>query len=790
MIKNYIKIAFRTFLRHKSFSFINISGLTVGLMVTIILTFYILDDISYDNFHENKGNIYRLLSVENSGRTYAVTSGPLLPAAKEIIPEIKNATRITIGNQTRINQVGADEEMSIRTTMILADQEFFDIFSFKILNGDNANALSIPGNVFLTSEIASALFGDEDPIGKLLQLNLNGADNPRVAGIVETPPHNSHIQFDIIVSFIPESNPLILDSWDTQFPVGYILVRDETDIENVENKIIGIARNHDFPEVFTPRLQPLSDIHLGSADIQWDFNIRKNDRHVVNTLGAIGILVLLVACINFVNLSTSRAVRRAREVGIRKVIGSNRKQIAFQFLGESVLMTVLSFLIALIIIKINAPLLGSILNKQLNLNISDNFFTLLIFWVFIVFTGILSGIYPSIILSSFNPVDVLKGEFKSTGKGVLMRRVLVVFQFIVTTSLICAVMIIYNQINYLKSRNMGYNRESIMAISVPVSSFEDNFSNMLSALPGVISTGRISQLPNSNFGHVDVTPEGTTRTEGYQPVQLFINYDLFDMLEVPIVYGRNFSREFTADTIDNVIVNEELVRNAGWTDPIGKRIVFYYDNANINRYHVIGVVKDFHYGSPKQTIEPTIFHLRPFAFNLLVRLHTDRTDETIKQIEKVHAELFPERVFNYTFLDDIFDNQFNTDRDLASNIALFASIAIFIACLGLLGLVSYTTEQRRKEVAVRKILGCSGTIIASLLVFDYLKWIALANVIAWPCVFFAMGKWLDIFVYKVSFTIIPYIVGGVVSIALALSIILLITIKAARSNPVDSLRYE
>ena len=790
MIKNYIKIALRHIKKYKVYSIINIVGLTVGLMVTIILTLYVLDDISYDNFHENKENIYRLLSVENSGRTYAVTSGPLLPAAKKMIPEVKSATRMTMGNQTRINRVGADEETSIITTMILADSEFFDVFSFEILKGNNADALSIPGNVFLTSEIASVLFGDENPIGKPLQLNLNGADNPRVAGIVETPPHNSHIQFDIIASFIPESNPLVLDSWDNQFPIGYILVRDEINIKDVENKIIEIARNNDFPEVFTPWLQPLLDIHLGSADVQWDFNIRKNDRLVVNTLGAIGIMVLLVACINFVNLSTSRAVRRAREVGIRKVIGSNRKQIAFQFLGESVLMTVLSFSISLIIIKINAPLLGSILNKQLNLNIIDNFFTLLIFLVFIVFTGILSGIYPSIILSSFKPVDVLKGKFKSTNKGLLMRRVLVVFQFIVTTSLISAVMIIYTQIDFLKSRDMGYNRENVLAIGNRVSTFEDNFSRKLSELPGVVSTGRISQLPNANFGHIDVTPEGTNRTEGYQPVRLFINYDLFDMLRVPIVRGRNFSREFPADTIDNVIVNEELVRNAEWSDPIGKRIVFYYDNANINRYHVVGVVKDFHYGSPKQTIEPTIFHLRPFAFNLLVRLHTNRTEETIKQIERVHAELFPERVFNYTFLDDIFDIQFNNDRNLASNIAVFAGIAIFIACLGLLGLVSYTTEQRRKEVAVRKILGCSGTIIASLLVFDYLKWIALANVIAWPCVFFAMGKWLDIFVYKVSFTIIPYIVGGVVSIALALSIILLITIKAARSNPVDSLRYE
>jgi putative ABC transport system permease protein len=408
--------------------------------------------------------------------------------------------------------------------------------------------------------------------------------------------------------------------------------------------------------------------------------------------------------------------------------------------------------------------------------------------VFAFFTGILSGIYPSIVLSSFEPIKVVRGEFQTSGTGVLMRRILVIFQFAITTSLIVAIGIIYTQIDFLKSRNMGYNRKNVMVIVNPVRSSEDTFKQKLSGFTGVISSGRINTLPSDNFGHIDVKPEGTNREDGYQPVQMSIDYDLFDILGIPIIQGRNFSKEFPADTLNNVIVNEELVRIAGWSNPIGKRIVFYYTRNNISEHNVIGVVKDFHYGSPKQTIEPTIFHLNQRAPNLMVRLHPDRINETVKRIEELFVKLYPGQIFNYTFLDDIFERQFNTDQDFAGNISVFAGIAIFISCFGLIGLVSYTVEQRRKEMAVRKILGCNGTKLVSLLTSDFLKWITIANVIAWPCVFFVMQIWINGFVYKASFTIMPYLFGGIGSLAIALVTTLFQTIRAARANPLDTLR--
>ncbi|MFC1726155.1 ABC transporter permease [candidate division KSB1 bacterium] len=788
MFKNYLTIAIRVLKKQKVYTTINIIGLAVGLGITIVLTFYVFDDLSYDKFHENYENIYRILSIEDSGSEYAVTSGPLMPAAEAEIPEILQSARISFANEVSINRVDADRSNAKRASMILADPGFLNIFNFKILRGNNADALKVPGSVFLTPEIASALFGEEDPIGKPLDLNVFGNENTSVAAIIEAPPRNSHIQFDIIAAFDPESNPVILDSWDNQFPIGYFLIQEGANIEDIETKITEIARKNDFPKVFTPALQPLSDIHLGSTSIQWDFNVRKNDSIVVNSLGAIGILVLIVACINFINLSTSRAASRAREVGMRKVAGSYRRQVAYQFLCESVIMAIFAFLIALVLINFSSHFLDTLLNKELNLDIRNNISTMVLFLIFSVFIGILSGIYPAIILSSFKPVDVLKGEFKTSGKGVLIRRILVVIQFVITTSLVISIMIIFNQINFLNSMNLGYNKENLLTFRAPVQSFDDVLSKKISAFPGVLSTARISQLPDDNLGRVDIKPEGTKRTEGYQPVRLFVNYDLFDMLDIPIVQGRNFSKDFPADTIDNIIVNEEVVRIAGWNDPIGKRVVFYYDPANILRYKVIGVVKDFHYGSLKNAIEPAIFHLGPFGRNLLVRLQPERTEEAILQIKDAFSELYPDRQFIYNFLDERISRQFNNDRDFAGNVTIFAFIAIFIACLGLTGLVSYTVDQRRKEVAVRKILGCTSTRITSMLAFDFLKWITIANVFAWPCAYYAMNMWLGNFVYKVSFTILPYISGCVVTLAVALATIIFQTIKAGKLNPVECMR--
>lgn len=794
MFKNYLKIALRSLMKHKAYSFGNIAGLAIGLAITIILTFYVFDDLSYDKFHEHRDNIYRVLSIEDSGIPYAVTSGPLLPAAKKLIPEVTHATRITMGNRTEISRVNTAEETSIATTGIFADRDFFNVFNFKILNGQGAEALEVPGNVFLTPEVANALFGKENPLGKPLRLQLLGNQDVHVAGIVEKPPHHSHIQYGLIVSFIPERNPQLLDSWANQFPVGYVLLNEKVNLENVEKKIIKICRDNDFPKTFTPRLQPLQKIHLGSTSIQWDFNIRKNDYVVVYSLGAIGILVLLIACINFINLSTSRASNRAREVGMRKIVGSKRKQIAFQFLGESVLMTVLAFFLSLIFIQIASPFLESILNKQLNLNIIDNLTSFLYFLVFAFFTGILSGIYPAIVLSSFKPIKIVQGEFKTSRRGIWIRGILVVFQFAITTSLIIAIGIIYTQINFLKSRNMGYNRKNVMIISNPIQNDEDTFKQKLSELTGVISSGRITTLPNDNFGHIDIKPEGTNREDGYMPVLMGINHDLFDMLGIPIVQGRNFAEEFTADAPNNenpsvnVIVNEELVRIAGWDDPIGKRINFEYTWNNINKCNIVGVVKDFHYGSSKQKIEPTIFLLNQRAPNLMVRLYPDRINETVKRIEKLFATLYPEQTFNHTFLDDLFERQFNTDQEFAGNITLFSGIAIFIACFGLIGLVSYTVVQRQKEVALRKILGCNKTRLVSLLTSNFLKLIVIANLFAWPCVYFVMQIWMNGFAYQASFTPIPYLLGCIGSLAIAIATTLFQTVKAARANPVETLR--
>ena len=791
---NYLKIAFRNIRKHKGYSFINIFGLAFGLAVAFILTFYVLNDVTFDRFHENADNIYRIISVNTNGRKNAITAGPLVLKVKESIPEIIASTRITSFGQARVQRLddesgAVSDENTITGRALITDPGFFDVFSFKILSGKTADALKDPGSVFLTPDFAETLFGNENPLGR--PLTMPGEENAVVAGIVEKPPNNSHIQFDLIIPLIVERNPVWWDSWENLNLRGYTLLSDNADIVEVEQKMNRVARNNDFYEPCSPRLQPLLDIHLGSSDYDYDLtNFGKNDSVVVFTLGTIGILVLLISCINFVNLSSARAAKRAREVGMRKIVGCHKGQLAVQFIGESVLITVISFILALIFIQMMSPYLNSILDKQLDLRLTDNIHVLAIMLAISIFFGILSGIYPAGVLSSFNPVKVIRGEFQTGRAGVLIRRILVVFQFTITISLIIGVLIIFGQINHLKSINLGYDRENVVAIWASYDTDEDLLKQKLSNFPGVLSMGRSNNLPGRIGYHSQIIPEGTNR-EDQTAACMYVDEGLFETLSISIDAGRSFSKEFTSDSINSIIVNETLVREVGWDSPLGKRLDEVDVTGTAISKSVVGVVKDFHYITPRQSIEPIIFLLnsRNAGF-LFVRISQERIHEIIERLHEVYAELFPDRQLQYFFLDDRFDEQFDSDRSFAGNIGIFSGMAIFIACLGLIGLASHAIEQRRKEVVMRKILGCNSETIVRLLTTDFLKWIALANLFAWPCGYFAMQIWLDEFVYKVAFSLWPFILAGVASFLIAFFTIFYQTVKAAQANPADSLRNE
>ena len=794
MFKHYLKIAWRHLRRQKSYSVVNFAGLAIGLSVTLVIALYVLDDITYDRFHKNADQIYRILSIGvKRGTKNSITAGPLVQAAMVSIPEVKYATRVTGGGRLAIGPVGTDfrnleQGRAVEAQAIAADTHFFDIFSFKILEGESGEALGRPDSVFLTPRKAKALFGDRNPVGE--SIAVAGMENARVAGIIEAPPTNSHLQFEMILPLIPERNPVWWNNWENLSLCGYVLLEKNTDPGTVAAKMKAIAAQNKFPDIFEPRLQPLADVHLGSSDHYYDIlNLGRSDKSVFYTMGFAGVLVLVVACINFINLTTSRASRRALEVGLRKVVGSNKKQLVGQFLGESVLMTVLAFAAALLVVKLTLPSLNIIMKKTLSLDFKEDFVLLLIFFAVAVGIGLLSGIYPSFILSSFRPVNVLRGEFKTGRKGVLLRRSLVVFQFAITTVLIVGVLIVFAQIHYLRSMDLGYNRSQVMAVFSPVAEGDDLLKQRVAALPSVVSVGRIDSIPGPNFTRWEISPEGFDRKDNFTASRFFIDEDAFKTLEITVGAGRGYSREYPTDATDGIIVNETLVRKANYTDPVGRIIRCVDDNGRIIPKRIIGVTKDFHYQTARQKPEPMIFFLDKRQSPLLmVRIVPGQSGRVLSLIQEMCKQLFPNIPFRSVFLDETFDQQFNRDRDFLKNISLFAGLAIFIACLGLTGLIAYSIEQRNKEIAIRKILGCRGSEVYKLLAMDFIKWVLLANLFAWPAAYLVTRRWLRDFSFRVPFQPWPFLLASLATLVIALGTISFQTLRAARAKPINALR--
>jgi putative ABC transport system permease protein len=801
VIKNLLKITLRNIKRYKIYSFINITGFAIGLSVSLILAFYVIDDLTYDHFHEKFDHIYRVITLEKSGGqellTYSITAGPLLPAIRAELPEVlacartKSYGRVSIA-KGQVDSEKINETNSVRALSLVTDPGFLDIFSFKIIAGDQKSLLKAADGVLLTPESASAIFHNENPIGQTVTIRDLGYYV--VTGLIESPPNNSHIQFGIIFPLRVEMNPAWEDSWENLLLSAYVLLAENAQQQLVEKKIIKVARAHNFADIYNPRLQSLADIHLGSADHRYDHrNLGKNDRTIVYSLLVIGIMILIIASINFINLSSSRATRRAKEVGMRKVAGSTRWQLVWQFLGESIVLTLIAMVIATGILQISLPHLDALIGKHLEIDyINDPVIPLILFGV-AVFVGLISGIYPALVLSSFKPVNVLKGILYSGKSGALVRRLLVVFQFAISISLITSVLIVLQQIEFLKAREMGYRRDGVVAVRNPFDhrQREDLLANKISSIPSVLSVGRTNYLPGAIFLRIEVIPEGQSREQSRMYQRLLVDHGFINTLGISLSLGRGYSKKFSADRRESIIINETAVKLAGWKNPLGKRLDVVEIDGSLVSYRVIGVVKDFHYSNSRQAIEPMMFQLAPRGSPiLLIRISGGRTSVVLKQIETIHRELYLDRPVNIFFLDDVFDRLFYSDREFASSIAIFSIIAIFIACMGLIGLVSYAIEQRRQEMAVRKVLGSSQWRIVFMLAVDFLKWVIYANIIAWPFSYFAMGLWVSEFVYIAPFSPLPYIIAGLGALIIALVTLLYQSVKAARANPVDSLKYE
>jgi putative ABC transport system permease protein len=790
LVWNYIKTTLRMIRRQKGYSLINISGLAIGLTVCMLIVLWVADEWSFDRFNTNVGRIYRIYRDESATQmnsTSALTPPPMAAALKQDFPEVIMASRF--GHWER--QLVTYKDKSFNETRFMhVDPDFFSMFSFPLVKGNPDSVFSNPYSVVLTENTAAKYFGSEDPIGKVL--TVNKSFDVIVTGIIHNESLNSSLEFDLLSPFeillkesIGEKNA---DNWGFNSFGTYVMLEKTASAENLNQKLKGYLKKYTEEDTDELSLQPLTEIHLFS-NLGHDLKNRGNIKYVW-IFSALAIFVLLIACVNFMNLTTARSANRAKEVGLRKVVGAGRPQLIRQFFGESVLMAFIALVIALFLLELFLPLFNALSGKQLTSSWRNNAALLSGFIGLTLLTGIFSGIYPALFLSSFQPIRILKGTTHSSGTNPLFRKVLVIFQFSLSLFLIIGTLIISNQLSYMRNIDLGFNQEHIIHMSIHGDLHEKYGAIRERFLqnPDVLHVTASMALPTN----IQSSP-GTPMWEGRPPdakMEIkadFVDYDYIETFEIPLVEGRSFSQKYSTDAETGFIVNEEAVRRMGLEEPaVGKKFGFWGIDGQI-----IGVMKDAHFQSLQYKIEPLVFKMFPsWLSRMYVKFRSDNVAATLASLEKTWNEMNLGYPFEYRFLDEDFQNLYKTDATLGKIFQTFAALAVFIACLGLFGLASFISEQKTKEIGIRKVLGSSSTRIVALLNRDFLKWTAAANLIAWPIAYFTMTAWIRKFAYRAEIQIWIFLLSTVIGLAVALFTVSLQTLRAARANPADSLKHE
>ncbi len=797
MLKNYVLIALRNLMKHRGYSLINLVGLAAGLTCCIVIVLYIREDLSYDRFHTNYERIARVLTVDNaqgvSSQLVGVSYPGLGPALVRDLPEVVGAVRVanfgkpqlTYGDKT----VKADNGY-------LTESSFFDVFSFEIIRGQRKGVLDEPRSVVLTESLARRIFGDEDPIGKTLTTATDAVLH--VKALMKDPPASSHLQFDILHSLRPPDDQpgwgQWIDSWTNISLANYVLLDRPRDVKSLNPKLKAITAKNGGFTYLTPVLQPLADVHLHSANILFEQNADKGEVSNVYVLIAVGVFILLLACINFMNLVTARSALRAREVGLRKVVGATRVELIAQHLCEAIVVTSLAFILSIGIVEVLLPTLNAMYGRHAEFDLFRDPLLLGGLLLLLLLVGVLSGSYPAFVLSSFRPSIVLKGSYGTSRRGILLRRVLVVFQFTISIGLIAATGIVLEQMNYIRTKDLGYHREQV--ISIPLNGLgvftrQDALRTELARNSDILATATSSQPIGSQLSRIGVEPEGASADENYIVSQFAFDESFVPALGLTIKTGRNFSKEFPADTVNSVLINERFAAMMNWTDAVGKKIgVEGAPGVPFTQYTVVGVVRDFHFATIRHKVEPLLMLCNRNNGLLSVKISGRNVPKTIAFIEQTWKRINPQDIFTYTFLDDDYNELYVRELAFATMAGHFTGLAMFIAALGLLGLSAFATQQRRREIGIRKVLGASVQKITWLLGTDFLLWVALANVIAWPVAYVLMQQWLEEFAYRVEISVWPFITAAFVSVLVAVLTISYQSLRAALSNPVRSLRYE
>lgn len=803
MFQNYLKIALRNLIKHKTYSLINIFGLAIGTACCVLILFFVKGELSYDRFHEKIDRIYRVTSefTENGQpQQYSQTSPPIGPALKQDFPEIEQAVRVSFPYNKVLIKSG--ENSFYEKQFYYADENIFQVFSFSLAEGNSETALNDLRSIVLSRQSAQKYFNDISPIGKTLRIELRGTlVDFKVTGVLNTIPYHSHLRPDFLIPFNNMSKGRLDEWWDFGFST-YVLLSPSSSPLELEEKLPKFMQAHMPPsDVDEPlpklHLQPLADIHLYS-----DFENNEGQLGpimYVYLFSVLALLIIIIACINFMNLATARSQERAREVGVRKTVGATRHQLIRQFLSESMVMSLIALIASIGLIELFIPIFNALSDQKITLDYFKDTDAVLGFLIMTLMIGFAVSSYPAIFLSRFKPIEVLKGTWTKGSAGSWLRKTLVVAQFAISTALIFATLIVYSQLQFVKDVKLGFDKEHIVSIPLTrtIKPSSETLKNESLRDPNILQASLAFTVPYSDgWWSTGVMPEGTESIEDRKRVYTFqTDFDYFKTLKPTMLAGRDFSHNYLTDS-NMFIINEAAVKDFGWDSPeaaIGKKITWLGhgpDHPKIGA--VIGVVKDFHYKALREKIAPAVFHIMPAdSYELLIlRLKPHRTAEALESVKNIWSSLDPIHPFEWQFLEDNLNQQYLSEERLGKIFGIFSALAIFIACLGLYGLVAFTTEQRTKEIGIRKVLGATIGNIVTLLTKEFGKLVLISNFIAWPLTYWLMNQWLENFAYRIDVGVASFLLSSAVALAIALITMSYQAIKAATANPVDALKYE
>jgi putative ABC transport system permease protein len=799
MIKNYIRVALRSIFRNKLHSFINIAGLGIGIAVSLLILVYVVDQLSYESMHENRANIVRVSVILGSGgssMTLAGAMSALAPAASSELPEVKAAVRFRADRKAEIT---LGNRKFTERNFFFADSNVLNVFTFPLIAGNKATALNNPSSIVISEATARKYFGNDDPIGK--SLTYNNKYNFAVSAVMKDVPWNTMLRPELIAPYSRATEiQNTVPSW-TKFgsDYTYLYLRDRTSRDKLPvelEQLLVRNTNRAMASLLSFKVIPLSDIYFTSG-MTGELGPTGNISYVY-MFSLAAVLVLVIACLNFISLSTARSLCRSKEVGLRKLLGAKRVNLLWQFFGESLVATLLSLLVAVFIFEMVNPLLYGYFDMEelARSYLNTNFFAVL--FGILLFVAMAAGIYPAVFLSRFAPVDSLRGTRMPGSPASILRKVLVVTQFAIAVFLLSGTAVIFKQLNFMRNSDLGFNKNGVVVVNFPelqkkVQEKYPVIKQTFQSIPGVLDVSGAYTLPGiNNYETQSVSLKGSTESE-YSMIQaVAVDYDYIRTLGLKLLQGRNFSRRFAADSGEAIILNESAVRYLDLQNPIGVEVNIPSEVQGKTRtVKVIGVIKDFHIASFQKEIGPLFLYINPKNFYTIgLRIDQAQSPGIVSALNSAWGEILPEAGFDYSYLAQTYDNLYKSDERTGHLFSIFAFLAILIGCMGLFGLASHLVELRTKEIGVRKVLGASIPGIVILLSKEFARWVLIANVVAWPLAYYVMNNWLKNFAYRTDMSVWIFIASGALALIIALLTVSSHAIKAATANPVESLRYE